>query len=193
MENETKIAGIWSRPGVIISIAGILVVCSAIACGCMMYSQDQFVTAEHAARMEAELHAKKSDEAFLQMQAMYVSYKKYSESCQSYVDQQLSSSIDRLKTKTILISSLPAQPQGATIDLTSAMSHAGMLGLLLDVVQSAQKQTGRAAAPPAQAWILPTSIEPMFAGDVDRAWVIHVDAATSKPVDQPHHPFPVQK
>jgi hypothetical protein len=42
-------------------------------------------------------------------------------------------------------------------------------------------------------WILPTSLEPMFAGDVDRAWVIHADVATGKSVDAVHHPFPVQK
>ena len=168
----------------------ILAITIAIGCGIIASKLEQTAAAEHARAMDAL-----SENASLKNQvseegAAIENLKQMLARANESSAQTLNDSIARLQFKTILVTSLP--DQSAQAGLPVMMQRAGLIGLLLDVVQAEQRE-GRAVQHPAQVWILPTKLEPMFAGDSSRAWVIHADASTGKPVDAPHHPAPVMQ
>jgi hypothetical protein len=109
-------------------------------------------------------------------------------SCQKSTSDNLANSIDRLKTKTFLVVTPPiySQPLG-----TSHLPLPGIAGEIVSLVTNMQRGQVTTSTRMSQVWILPTSVEPAFAGDNANAWVIHADASTGKPVDSPHHPTQV--
>jgi hypothetical protein len=190
MNSEMKVAKIWARPGIIILCAACLVLGFALACLIVLHSAEKRLAEEHAARMQAEAEVKTASVLMAQARDALAAAGQAVENCRTANSKNLSDSVDRLRTRTLLITSQTETPQGAQASPFPMMQRAGLLGLLVDVAQAVQKQTNRSPQL-AQVWIVPTSIEPMFAGDADHAWVIHADLTTGRSVDAPHHPAPV--
>lgn len=168
-------------------VAVLLVFIPVFICQLAVNAEKKRTAQEHTARVEAETATLYAQEQYGALRGRIEALTDQLEKCHKLSSQNLSDSISRLQTKTLLVTSLPEQPAGAGASLLPIVQREGLLGVLMEVVQASQKQTGRAAAP-AQVWILPASLEPNFAGDVSRAWVIHANAQTGKPVDMPHHP-----
>jgi hypothetical protein len=137
MSNE-KVAGIWERPGIIISIAAGLVVAFAVICAVLFHGAEKRLAEEHARAEKWEEQAVNVAHENDQLRENLSGAVEAAGRCtvaqlQSMTDSaaRLKESVDRLKTRTLLAARKAAGRPGS---LFPAMQRAGLLGLLMDVV-----------------------------------------------------------
>jgi hypothetical protein len=173
-------------------VGGAVMVIVALAAAIWrVHLAEQNLAEEHKARVDAEAKVTAMTQSIAQLQTVFQSESELARQCEESTSKNLSDSMARLQTRTALVTLAPEQAQGGLLPLAAQISHMSTLGLLLELVQAAQQHSSGRATRPAQVWILPTSVEPTFGGDISHAWVIHSDVQTGQAVDQPHHPFPI--
>ena len=181
------------KVGMILALAAVAVSAQMVFSMLAIHSAEKSLAAEHASviALQEENAKLKLDVANVETAADTVRFqitRPAPSGCENILTEQVRASLDRLKAKTFLIN----LEEEATA--TAAIHFPGSIGAVLDLIQQVNAQNNKFArvGNSTHIWILPTSMEPIYSGDASRAWVIHVDAKTGKPVDQPHHPYPAQ-